>query len=82
VPKRKTLKPIPRFESEDAEREFWATHDSTDFVDWSRAEILTGPPQPNPSRTLRTLAAGRYFLRRAINVGGILTSGSAALTSQ
>jgi predicted DNA binding CopG/RHH family protein len=31
-------KPIPRFKSEDAEREFWATHDSTDYVDWRKAK--------------------------------------------
>jgi len=31
-------KPIPKFDSEDEEREFWATHDSTDYVDWSEAE--------------------------------------------
>ena len=34
---RKSLKPIPSFVSEDEEREFWATHDSSDFVDWRRA---------------------------------------------
>ncbi|MBL7132971.1 MAG: BrnA antitoxin family protein [Phycisphaerae bacterium] len=28
---------IPRFRTEDEEREFWAEHDSTDFVDWSAA---------------------------------------------
>jgi hypothetical protein len=33
----RTLKPIPKFESEDQEREFWATHDSTDYVDWSHS---------------------------------------------
>jgi predicted DNA binding CopG/RHH family protein len=38
VHERKHLKPIPKFETEDAEREFWATHDSTDYVDWSRAK--------------------------------------------
>ena len=32
------MKPIPTFGSEDEEREFWATHDSTDFVDWSKAQ--------------------------------------------
>ena len=25
-------------ENEDEEREFWATHDSTEYVDWSKAE--------------------------------------------
>ena len=34
---RRKLKPIPKFESEDQEREFWATHDSTEYVDWSGA---------------------------------------------
>lgn len=31
------LKPIPQFESEAKEREFWETHDSSDYVDWSKA---------------------------------------------
>ena len=35
-PKR-ALKKIPTFKSEDAEREFWATADSTEYVDWSKA---------------------------------------------
>jgi len=29
---------IPKFQSEDEEREFWATHDSTEYVDWDSAE--------------------------------------------
>lgn len=37
----KNLKPIPKFESEDEEQEFWATHDSTEYVDWSRAQPTT-----------------------------------------
>jgi predicted DNA binding CopG/RHH family protein len=41
MPKQKNLKPIPRFDSEDKEREFWATHDSTDHVDWSQAKPAT-----------------------------------------
>lgn len=31
-------KPIPHLNSEDEEREFWATHDSTEYIDWSKAE--------------------------------------------
>lgn len=31
------LKEIPQFESEDEEREFWATHDSAEYVDWQAA---------------------------------------------
>ena len=26
-------KRLPRFQNEEKEREFWATHDSTDFID-------------------------------------------------
>lgn len=40
MPKRKKNK-IPKFENEDKERAFWAEHDSTDHVDWSRAERVT-----------------------------------------
>lgn len=32
------LKPIPEFKNEDEEREFWATHDSTDYIDWSAGQ--------------------------------------------
>ena len=37
------LRPIPRFENEAQEREFWETHDSTDYVDWSKAERVRFP---------------------------------------
>lgn len=33
-----TKKQIPIFKNEDEEREFWATHDSTEFLDWSKAK--------------------------------------------
>ena len=36
-------KPIPSFESEAEERAFWETHDSTEYVDWSRAERVRLP---------------------------------------
>lgn len=41
MPKR--LKPIPRFKTEAEEREFWDTHDSTEYVDWSKAERVILP---------------------------------------
>ena len=34
-------KRIPRFKSEAAERKFWASHDSADYIDWSKAERVT-----------------------------------------
>jgi predicted DNA binding CopG/RHH family protein len=39
----KKYKPIPDFKSEKEEREFWQTHDSTEYVDWSKAERASFP---------------------------------------
>jgi len=39
----KKLKPIPRFRNEAEERKFWETHDSTDYVDWSKAQRVRLP---------------------------------------
>ena len=36
-------KRLPRFESEDQERAFWASHDSTDYVDWTKAARVKLP---------------------------------------
>lgn len=34
---------VPHFETEAEEQEFWSTHDSTDYVDWSQARPLVLP---------------------------------------
>jgi len=34
-------KRIPKFKNEDEEREFWATHDSTEYINWNQAERIT-----------------------------------------
>ena len=34
-------KPIPTFETEAEEREFWETHDTTAYVDWRRGRLAT-----------------------------------------
>jgi predicted DNA binding CopG/RHH family protein len=41
--KKKKLKPIPRFRSEAEERAFWESHDTTDYVDWSKARRVRFP---------------------------------------
>ncbi len=33
-------KQLPKFKNEDEEREFWATHDSTEFINWNQAEKI------------------------------------------
>ena len=47
------LKEIPKFKSETAERKFWATHDSTAFVDWDKAEFASSP---NLKPTMKTIS--------------------------
>jgi len=37
------MKTRPDFKTEQEEREFWETHDSTDFVDWSEARLAVFP---------------------------------------
>ena len=46
-------KRIPKFRNEDEEREFWASHDSTDYIDWSVAKELI---MPNLKPTLKTIS--------------------------
>lgn len=46
------LKPIPEFKNEDEEREFWATHDSTEYVDWSQARRVIFPNLKPSTRTI------------------------------
>ncbi|MBI5191020.1 MAG: BrnA antitoxin family protein [Nitrospirae bacterium] len=36
-------KKIPEFRDEDEEREFWATHDSTEYIDWKRSRRVVLP---------------------------------------
>lgn len=37
------MKKIPKFNTEDAERKFWAKEDSSEYVDWSRAKRVVFP---------------------------------------
>ncbi|MCB8927789.1 MAG: BrnA antitoxin family protein [Ardenticatenaceae bacterium] len=45
-------KPIPEFESEEEEQEFWATHDSADYLDWSQAEKVVFPKLKPSTKTI------------------------------
>jgi predicted DNA binding CopG/RHH family protein len=44
----KKLKQIPKFKSEDQERDFWDTHDFTDYFDMSKArEVIFSNLKPS-----------------------------------
>ena len=47
--KRKT---IPKFQSEDRERAFWAEHDSSDYIDWSSAKKAIFPRLKPSTKTI------------------------------
>ena len=48
----KKLKDLPNFKNETEEREFWAENDSTDFVDWEKAESVVLPKLKPTTRTI------------------------------
>ena len=60
---RKRAEPVPTFESEAEERRFWESHDSTDHVDWSRAERVR-LPNLRPSTTSISLRLPVSLLER------------------
>lgn len=47
------LKPVPAFKDEAEEREFWETHDSAEYLDWSKAKRAT---LPNLKPTTQTIS--------------------------
>lgn len=58
----KKLKPIPRFKSEDEEAQFWATHDSTEYIDWSKAIVNPSFPNLKPSTKTITIRVPQSLL--------------------
>ncbi len=46
------LKQIPEFKNEDEEREFWAEHDSTDYLNWDQAERAAFPKLKPSTKTI------------------------------
>ena len=60
---KKKLKYIPKFRSEAEERRFWKTHDSGDYVDWSKAQRLRFP-NLKPSTTAISLRLPVTLLER------------------
>jgi predicted DNA binding CopG/RHH family protein len=43
---------VPVFKQEEEEREFWAAHDSTEFVDWSKAKTAVFPNLKPSTKTI------------------------------
>ena len=48
----KKLKRMPNLEGEDVVREFWASADSTEYLDWSKAKPASFPNLKSSSRMI------------------------------
>lgn len=46
------LKKMPEFKNEAEEREFWETHDSTDYLDWNQASSSSLPKLKPSTKTI------------------------------
>lgn len=46
-------KKIPKFKNEDEERVFWATHDSTEYINWKKAKRVI---LPNLKPSIKTIS--------------------------
>jgi predicted DNA binding CopG/RHH family protein len=49
----KQLKTVPQFSNEEEEHAFWESHDSTDYLDWSKAQSVA---LPNLKPTTKTIS--------------------------
>ena len=57
------FKSIPKFRNEAEERRFWETHDSSNYVDWSKAQRVR-LPNLKPSTTSISLRLPVALLER------------------
>ena len=48
----KELKKIPKFRTEAEEREFWRTHDSSDYLSWEDATEITLSKHRHSTKTI------------------------------
>ncbi|MBI3193857.1 MAG: BrnA antitoxin family protein [Ignavibacteriae bacterium] len=48
----KKMEKIPRFKSLEKEENFWATHDSTEYIDFSKAKPAVFPDLKPTSKTI------------------------------
>lgn len=64
---KKNPKKIPQFKNEDDERKFWATHDSTPYLDWSNAQRALFP-NLKPTKSTISLRLPEWLLARLKNI--------------
>jgi len=57
------MKKLPKFRSEEAERDFWSKADSAEYIDWSRAKRIS-LPKLKPSLKTISLRLPEIMIRR------------------
>ena len=57
----KQLKLIPKFANEAAEQAFWRKHDSTDYVDWTKAQRVVLPNLKPTTKVISLSPASSRF---------------------
>jgi predicted DNA binding CopG/RHH family protein len=65
----KNLKNIPQFKTDEEEAEFWDTHDTTDYIDWSKAQkvVFTNLKPSTQSISLRLPTSLLYNIKSLAN---------------
>jgi predicted DNA binding CopG/RHH family protein len=48
----KQLKPLPKFANEAEERSFWESHDSSEYLDWNKAQRVVLPKLKPTTKTI------------------------------
>ena len=56
------MKKVPHFKSEDEERKFWASHDSTEYVDWNKAIKNVRFPNLKPTTKPISIRLPEYMI--------------------
>lgn len=59
---KKRLKPIPKFNNDEEEDKFWSTHDSTEYIDWNKAQLNPSFPNLKPSTKTITIRVSQSLL--------------------
>lgn len=62
----KKYKDVPQFKSEQEESEFWAKNDSSDYLDWDKAQLAIMPNLKPSSKTI-SLRLPEHLLDRIKN---------------
>ncbi len=60
---KKQKKTVPEFRNEQDEREFWATHDSTEYINWEKAETVIFPDLKPSMKTISIRLPEQMLLR-------------------